>query len=482
MEQGDSAMPGLHQLAAQLQSGQTSSSKLVSDSLTAIETQNPRLNAFISLDADKALARAKASDDTGFAAPPSPLFGLPIAIKDVFMQQGVRTTCGSRFLEDFVAPFDATVIERLKAAGAVLVGKTNMDEFAMGSTTRHSHFGACVHPFDSAMTPGGSSGGSAVAVAAGLVPAAIGTDTGGSVRQPAALCGVVGIKPTYGRISRYGMIAYASSLDQCGIFGLTAADCGLVLQAIAGQDSRDATSGDTPLDDYSARPRDLKGLKLGVAGEFFSEGLDDKLREGIEYSLDVYRKLGAEVCEVSIPHFAQSVASYYVTATAEASSNLGRFDGVRYGRRSDKADNLTDLYTHSRSEGFGGEVQRRIMLGVFVLSSGYYDAYYLKAQKVRRLLAEDFARAFNQVDCLLAPVTPSPRLSAHLGEDDPTREYLADLYTVPVNMAGLPAISFPTYRVAKPKEAYGYASQLIGPHWSEALLLDLVASYEHAIG
>ena len=471
----------LHHIAQQLRTGQTTSKALTQASLAAISQHNKRLNVFISVDEAGALEQAQACDAKGYDDAPSALFGVPMAVKDVFMQQGIRTSCASAFLKDFIAPFDSTVIQRLKAAGAVIVGKTNMDEFAMGSTNSHSHFGACIHPFNPDISPGGSSGGSAVAVASGMTPVAIGTDTGGSVRQPAALCGVVGMKPTYGRISRYGMVAYASSLDQCGIFGRTAGDCATVLQALAGQDKLDATSGNAPVDNYTPTPGTCTGLKIGIAKEFWGTSLDSSIRQAMEHSLELYKNLGAQVLDISIPHFPQAVASYYVTATAEASSNLGRFDGVRYGQRASKADRLDEIYTHSRSQGFGSEVQRRIMLGVFVLSSGYYDAYYLKAQKIRRLLAEDFATAFTKVDCIMSPVTPSPRMSAHLDEDDPTREYLADLYTVPVNMAGLPAISFPCYQVNQPHLAYGYACQLIGPPWSEASLLNAVASYECSV-
>ena len=469
------------QLADQLRRGQTQASTLVDNAISAIAASNDQLNAFISQATPQTRQQAAQCDAAGYHLDTHPLAGIPIALKDVFLQQGTRTTCASRYLADFIAPYDATVVERLQAAGAIIVGKTNMDEFAMGSTTRHSYFGPCQHPFDSSLTPGGSSGGSAVAVAAGLVPVAIGTDTGGSVRQPAALCGVVGLKPTYGRISRYGMTAYASSLDQCGIFGLRAADCGTVLQAIAGHDRRDATSSDAPIDAYDATPCDLTGTTIGVAKECFGADLDDSLHQSIKRCLERFTKLGAQIREISIPHFPQAVASYYVTATAEASSNLGRYDGVRYGHRSPDSDDLQQLYTHSRSEGFGGEVQRRIMLGVFVLSSGYFDAYYNKAQKIRRLLAEDFARAFQKVDSILAPVTPAPHLAANLGQDNPTREYLADLYTVPANLAGLPAIAFPCEHVANPKQAYGFAAQLMGPHWSEKRLLNLVASYEDAL-
>ena len=449
--------------------------------LDRITRFNPEINAYITVDAEKSLAQAKAADDLLASGNATPLTGIPLAQKDIFCAKGWLTTCGSRMLDNFISPYDATVIERFNAAGAVILGKTNMDEFAMGSSNDNSYFGAVKNPWDTARVPGGSSGGSAAAVAALMAPAATGTDTGGSIRQPAALCNLTGLKPTYGVVSRYGMIAYASSLDQGGPMARSAEDCALLLNAMASFDERDSTSLDRPREDY-ARDLDkpLAGLKIGLPKEFFGAseraGCSPEVMQLVEAAIAEYRKLGAETVEVSLPNMELSIASYYVIAPAEASSNLSRFDGVRYGYRAPEYADLDDMYAKSRTQGFGTEVKRRILIGTYVLSHGYYDAYYLQAQRIRRLIANDFVEAFKQCDVIMGPTSPSTAFRLGEKASDPVQMYLSDIYTIAVNLAGLPGMSIPC----------GFANglpaglQLIGDYFSEARLLNAAHRYQLA--
>ena len=463
------------QLSAGLASGQFSSEELTRVFLERIERSNPQLNAFITVTAESALAQAQAADQRRQRGEAGPLTGIPIAHKDIFCTNGVRTSCGSQMLDRFIAPYDATVVERLNTAGAVMLGKTNMDEFAMGSSNETSYYGPVRNPWDLNAVPGGSSGGSAAAIAARLTPGATGTDTGGSIRQPAALCGITGIKPTYGRVSRWGMIAYASSLDQGGPMARTAEDCALLLTAIAGFDPRDSTCVDQPVPDYAAAlNQPLAGLKIGLPKEYFGTGLDTAVAAVIETAVAEYRKLGAETVEISLPNSQLAIPAYYVVAPAECSSNLARFDGVRYGHRCDNPKDLLDLYTRSRAEGFGAEVQRRILVGTFALSAGYYDAYYLKAQQIRRLISDDFRRAFDQVDVIAGPT--SPTVAFNLGEkvDDPITMYLSDIYTIAVNLAGLPSLSLPAGFVGQRPVGL----QLIGNYFAEERLLSVAHRYQ----
>ncbi len=432
------------ELAAGLRNKEFSSVELAKLYLDRVEASQPALNAFVSVTRDEALAEAAEADRALAAGKAGPLTGVPIAHKDIFCTNGVRTTCGSRMLDNFVAPYDATVVTKLRAAGAVMVGKTNMDEFAMGSSSETSYYGPVRNPWDTAMVPGGSSGGSAAAVGARLVPAATATDTGGSIRQPAALCGVTGLKPTYGRVSRYGMIAFASSLDQGGVIAASAEDAALMLGVMAGFDPNDSTSVDRPVPDYAAAlGQPMKGLRIGLLKEFFEKGLDAQVETRIREALSVYQELGAELREVSLPSLPLSVPTYYVVAPAECSSNLARFDGVRFGHRCENPKDLNDLYCRSRGEGFGAEVKRRIMTGTYVLSAGYYDAYYLQAQKVRQLITRDFERAFGEVDVLMGPTAPTPAFALGSKTSDPITMYLNDIYTIGANLAGLPALSIP---------------------------------------
>jgi aspartyl-tRNA(Asn)/glutamyl-tRNA(Gln) amidotransferase subunit A len=465
----------LSELSAGLRGRRFSSVELTRTLLERIARHNEALNAFLTVTEESALAGARRADATLQAGGGGPLTGVPIAHKDIFCTDGIRTTCGSRILDNFVAPYDATVAERLKTAGAVLLGKTNMDEFAMGSSNETSYYGPVRNPWDVTRVPGGSSGGSAAAVAARLVPVATGTDTGGSIRQPAALTGITGLKPTYGRVSRYGMIAFASSLDQAGVLTRSAADAAVVLGAMAGFDPRDSTSVDEPVPDYAAQlDKPLKGLKIGLLREFFDEGLDREVAKLIHAALEVLRAQGATTREVSLPHLPLSVPTYYVVAPAECSSNLSRFDGVRFGHRCEKPRDLLDLYKRSRGEGFGAEVKRRIMTGTYVLSAGYYDAYYLKAQKVRQLISEDFRRAFQEIDVLIGPTSPTPAFALGAKVDDPITMYLNDIYTIGANLAGLPAISVPCGFVG----ALPVGLQIIGPVFSEARLLNAAHRYQ----
>jgi aspartyl-tRNA(Asn)/glutamyl-tRNA(Gln) amidotransferase subunit A len=463
------------QLSAGLAAGEFSSEELTRSLLERIEQFNPGLNAFITVTDDVALSQARAADERRRQGQAGPLTGVPIAQKDIFCTDGVRTSCGSRMLDRFIAPYNATVVEKLNAAGMVMLGKTNMDEFAMGSSNENSFYGPVRNPWDLDAVPGGSSGGSAAAVAARLTPAATGTDTGGSIRQPAALCGLTGIKPTYGRVSRWGMIAYASSLDQGGPLARSAEDCALLLGAMAGFDPRDSTSVDRPVPDYvAALDRPLTGLKIGLPKEYFGEGLDGAVARAVAAAIAEYRKLGATVLDISLPNTHLAVPAYYVIAPAECSSNLARFDGVRYGHRCDQPKDLLDLYTRSRAEGFGPEVTRRILVGTFALSAGYYDAYYLKAQQIRRLISNDFQQAFAQVDVIAGPT--SPTVAFNLGEkvDDPITMYLSDIYTIAVNLAGLPGLSLPVGFVGQRPVGL----QLIGHHFAEECLLNAAHRYQ----
>jgi aspartyl-tRNA(Asn)/glutamyl-tRNA(Gln) amidotransferase subunit A len=462
------------ELAENLATGRVSSVDLTRHFLARIERLNPGLNALITLTADAALAAAAAADRRLGAGERGPLLGIPLIHKDIFCTDGVRTSCGSRMLDNFVAPYDATVVARLKTAGAVMLGKANMDEFAMGSSNETSFYGPVRNPWNTAKVPGGSSGGSAAAMAAGLAAYTTGTDTGGSIRQPAALTGVTGVKPTYGRVSRFGMVAFASSLDQAGVFARSAADAASVLKVMAGFDPLDSTSVDAPVPDYPALlGAPLKGLKIGLVREFF-DGLEGRAAALIHDALKVYTAEGAITEEVSLPHLPLSVPTYYVVAPAECSSNLSRFDGVRFGYRCDQPKDLTDLYRRSRGEGFGAEVKRRIMTGTYVLSAGYFDAYYLKAQKVRRLITDDFRAAFERVDLLIGPTTPTPAFDIGAKIDDPVTMYLNDIYTIGANLAGLPGISLPCGCV----DALPMGLQLIGPHFAEARLLNAAHQYQ----
>ena len=465
----------LTELAAGLRAGDFSSEELTRACLERIAEHDGTLNSFITVDEEHALAQARAADARLRQGEAGPLTGIPVAQKDIFCTDGVLTTCASRMLENFIAPYSATVVEKFDAAGAVMIGKTNMDEFAMGSSNETSYYGPVRNPWNPETVPGGSSGGSAAAVAARLVPAATGTDTGGSIRQPAALCGVTGLKPTYGRVSRWGMIAFASSLDQGGPIARSAEDAALLLGVMAGFDERDSTSIDRPVPDYTATLNDdIRGLKIGLPKEYFGEGLESGVAQAVESALDEYRKLGAEIVEISLPNTHLAVPAYYVVAPAECSSNLSRFDGVRFGHRCENPEDLEDLYKRSRGEGFGAEVKRRIMIGTYALSAGYYDAYYLKAQKVRRLIRDDFLRAFEQVDVIMGPTTPAPAFRLGEKTDDPITMYLSDIYTIAVNLAGLPGMSIPAGFV----NGLPVGLQLIGNHFDEARLLNVAHRYQ----
>ena len=449
--------------------------KTVECSLNAAAKLNETLNAFLEIDRDGALARA---DELDKASTTRSLHGIPIAIKDNICVRGLQTSCGSRILGDYHPPYNATVIERLHNAGAVIIGKTNCDEFAMGSSNENSAFGPVRNPWDTTKVPGGSSGGSAAAVASGIVPVALGSDTGGSVRQPASLCGVVGLKPTYGRNSRYGLVAFASSLDQVGVFARNVSDAAKVLAVIAGRDELDATTADVAVPDYAAAlSTDIKGARIGFPEALFGAGLDDEVGKTVKAVVDAYRALGAEIVDVDLPHARYAIAVYYIIATAEASSNLARFDGVRYGFRAEDAPELRQMYRKTREEGFGPEVKRRIMLGTYVLSAGYYDAYYRKAQQVRALIRKDFLDAFKQCDAIITPTSPTAAFSLGEKVDDPLAMYLNDIYTVTANLAGVPGLSAPC-GLSSERLPIGY--QLLGPYWSEPTLFKLAYAYEQA--
>jgi aspartyl-tRNA(Asn)/glutamyl-tRNA(Gln) amidotransferase subunit A len=463
------------QLAAGLRNGDFSSEELTRAYLERVARHDDTLNSFITVSETEALQQARLADQRLKAGNGTTLTGIPVAQKDIFCTNGVLTTCGSRMLENFVAPYNATVIDKFNAAGAVMLGKTNMDEFAMGSSNETSYYGPVRNPWNTDTVPGGSSGGSAAAVAARLVPAASGTDTGGSIRQPAALCGVTGLKPTYGRVSRYGMIAFASSLDQGGPLAQTAEDAAILLNTMAGFDSRDSTSIDEVAPDYTATLNDaIKGLKIGLPKEYFDEGLDAEVGKVVEAAIEEYKKLGAEIVDISLPNTHLAVPAYYVVAPAECSSNLSRFDGVRFGHRCEAPVDLEDLYKRSRGEGFGPEVKRRIMIGTYALSAGYYDAYYLKAQKVRRLISEDFKQAFEQVDVIMGPTSPSVAFKLGEKKDDPITMYLSDIYTIAVNLAGLPGMSIPAGFV----NGMPVGLQIIGSYFAEARLLNVAHQYQ----
>ncbi|HET8729496.1 MAG TPA: Asp-tRNA(Asn)/Glu-tRNA(Gln) amidotransferase subunit GatA [Moraxellaceae bacterium] len=467
----------LAELARGLAHREFSSRELTQHFLDRITRHDGKLNSFITVCADLALTQADAADARRAAGQASALTGLPLAQKDIFCTEGVRTSCGSKMLDNFISPYNAAVIERFNAAGAVMLGKTNMDEFAMGSSNETSFYGAVKNPWDTSKVPGGSSGGSAAAVAARLAPASTGTDTGGSIRQPASLCNLTGLKPTYGRISRWGMIAFASSLDQAGPMAQSAEDCALMLNVMSGHDGRDSTSIDLPVPDYTSTLNDsLQGLRIGLPREYFGEGLDADVGRVIESAIAELKKLGASVVEIDLPTSHLAVPAYYVIAPAECSSNLSRFDGVRFGHRCDHPKDLEDLYKRSRAEGFGAEVKRRIMVGTYALSAGYYDAYYLQAQKVRRLIKDDFARAFEQCDVIAGPTSPSVAFGLGEKQSNPIAMYLSDIYTIATNLAGLPGMSLP----AGFSNNLPVGLQLIGNYWSEAKLLNVAHRYQHA--
>lgn len=466
----------LSELSRLLADRSISSRELVDHYIQRIEQHNPQLNAFITVLADKARQQADSADKLRAEGKATALTGLPIAHKDLFCTLGERTTCGSRMLENFFSPYESTVTGKLKDQGMVSLGKTNMDEFAMGSSTESSYYGFCHNPWDASRVPGGSSGGSASAVAARLVPVATASDTGGSIRQPAAFCGVTGIKPTYGRVSRWGMIAYASSLDQGGILAPSAEDCALVLEAMAGFDPRDSTSVDQPVPSYVAHLNDsIKGLKIGLPEEYFGSGLDNTIRERIMAAVKEFEtQFNIEFIPISLPHTDAAAPAYYVIGPAECSSNLARFDGVRFGYRCDNPADLLDMYERTRQEAFGAEVKRRILIGTYALSEGYYDAYYLKAQKVRQLICNDFKAAFNKVDLILTPVTPFPAFGLGTRNDDPLSMYLSDIFTIPVNLAGLPAIALPAGDVS----GLPVGLQLIGNYFNEQKLFNAAHQYQ----
>jgi len=475
----------LKTLAQMLAKKEISSVELTQTFLNRIDTLNPTINAYIALDQDKTLAQAKAADVRIAAGNVTPLTGIPIAQKDIFCAQGWKTTCGSKMLENFIAPYDAHVITQFDQAGAVNLGKTNMDEFAMGSSNETSYFGGVKNPWDFSRVPGGSSGGSAAAVAARLCAAATGTDTGGSIRQPASLCGFTGLKPTYGVVSRYGMIAFASSLDQAGPMAKSAEDCALMMNVMAGFDERDSTSLNRDKEDYTrelynSNPnKPLQGLKIGLPKEFFADGLDAGVAKVIEDAIAEYKKLGAEIVDISLPNTGLSIPVYYVLAPAEASSNLSRYDGVRYGHRASEYTDLMDMYCKSRAEGFGAEVKRRILIGTYVLSAGYYDAYYLKAQQIRRLIAQDFEDAFKKCDVIMGPAAPSTAFKAGEKVDDPVAMYLQDIYTISTNLAGLPGMSVPAgFSTSADGKALPVGLQIIGNYFDEARMLNVAHQYQ----
>jgi aspartyl-tRNA(Asn)/glutamyl-tRNA(Gln) amidotransferase subunit A len=465
----------LKELSLQLAAKKISSVELTTDYLQRIKKLDSKLNSYITVTEQHALAQARAADEARAKAQAHILTGVPIAHKDIFCTQGIKTSCGSKMLDKFISPYDATVVEKLNALHVVTLGKTNMDEFAMGSSNESSFYGPVKNPWNLDCIPGGSSGGSAAAIAAGLAPAATGTDTGGSIRQPASLCGITGIKPTYGRVSRYGMIAYASSLDQGGPMAQTAEDCALLLNAMAGFDPKDSTSIDKAVPDYSKDlNQPIKGLRIGIPKEFFAEGLDPEVAKVVQTAIKEFEKLGAIVKEISLPHNHLSLPAYYLIAPAEASSNLARYDGVRYGYRCEQPKDLIDLYKRSRGEGFGSEVKRRIMIGTYALSSGYYDAYYLKAQKIRRLIHDDFATAFNEVDVIMGPTSPTVAFKIGEKSQDPVSMYLSDIYTLAINLAGLPAMSIP----AGFSQGLPVGLQIIGNLFSESKLLNVAHQYQ----
>jgi aspartyl-tRNA(Asn)/glutamyl-tRNA(Gln) amidotransferase subunit A len=465
----------LAELSLELKSKKISSTELTQHFLNRIQQYDKQLNSFITVTPEKALESAKKADEKIQHNQQSPLTGIPIAQKDIFCTKGTKTTCASKMLDNFIAPYNAKVVQQCEQAGMVMLGKTNMDEFAMGASNETSYYGSVKNPWDLSCVPGGSSGGSAAAVAARIAPCATGTDTGGSIRQPAAMCGITGLKPTYGRVSRYGMIAFASSLDTGGPMAISAEDCALLMNAIAGFDEKDSTSVDVPAPDYTKNlNQDLKGLKIGLPKEYFSEGLDKNIQQLLQDAINFYEKSGATIHEVSLPNSTLSIPVYYIVAPAECSSNLSRFDGVRYGYRCENPKNLQDLYERTRAEGFGAEVKRRILTGTYVLSAGYYDAYYLKAQKIRHLIQADFTKAFEKVDVILGPTAPSTAFKLGAKTNDPVSMYLADIYTCAINLAGLPAISLPVGFVS----GLPVGMQLIGNYFTEEKLLNTAHKYQ----
>lgn len=467
----------IREMAHGLETAQFSSRELTQHYLNRIAKIDPQVNAYITVTAEQALAAADAADQSRQNGQATQLSGIPLAHKDIFCTQGVRTSAGSKMLDNFISPYDATVVSKIKQAGLVTLGKVNMDEFAMGSTSESSYYGATKNPWNLDYVPGGSSGGSAAVVAADLAPFATGTDTGGSIRQPASFCGLTGLKPTYGRVSRFGIVSYASSLDQAGPMARSAEDCAFLLQSMAGHDAKDSTSVEKEVDDYVANlnKTSIKGLRIGIPKQYFNvQGLDADVKARVEESLKQLEQLGATLVEIDLDMVDSYISTYYLIAPAEASSNLSRYDGVRYGYRCEQPTDLMDLYTRSRSEGFGPEVQRRILIGTYALSAGYYDAYYVKAQKVRRLIQQDFLKAFNQVDVIAAPSAPTTayKIGASL---DPVELYLGDIYTTAVNLAGLPAINAP---VGFDQNQLPVGLQLIGNYWSESQLLSIVHQYQ----
>ncbi len=470
----------IHELHDLLVKKEIRPQEIVEDVFKRIEAVEDKVKAYLSLTKELALKQAEEAEKKILKGETSPLTGIPLAIKDNICTEGIKTTCASKMLENFVPPYDATVIKALKAEGAVMVGKTNMDEFAMGSSTENSAFQITHNPWDLDRVPGGSSGGSAAAVAADECIAALGSDTGGSIRQPAGFCGVVGVKPTYGCVSRFGLVAFASSLDQIGPLAKDVRDAAILLSAIAGHDPYDSTSAPLEKKDYAQKiGEEIKGIKIGVPKEAFGEGLEEEVKTTLERNIQIFSDLGAEVIEVSLPHLEYAVAVYYIIAPAEASSNLARYDGVKYGFRDKEAGNLIDMYCQTRSKGFGPEVKRRIMLGTYVLSAGYYDAYYKKASQVRTLIKEDFLNAFKQCDFIITPVSPTPAFKIGEKTDDPLQMYLSDIYTIPINLAGVPAISLPG---GLSKDRLPIGLQIIGPHFSEVELFKVAYQFEQALG
>ena len=468
----------IHEMQQQLAAGTTTAVALTEAFLQQIKATDEQINAFITVCDQQALAAAREADEQRAAGNVQPLTGIPVALKDIFVTEGIRTTCASKILGDYLPPYDGTAVRKLKEQGAVIVGKLNMDEFAMGSSNENSAFGAVRNPWNTDCVPGGSSGGSAACVSARQAVATLGTDTGGSIRQPASHCGVVGLKPSYGRVSRYGVIAYASSLDQVGPLTRDVRDCAIMLGAVAGYDCADSTSVDLPVPDYLATlEQGVAGKKIGLPKEYFIDGLDDDVKQAIDASVAKYKELGAEIVEVSLPHTKYAVACYYVVATAEASSNLARYDGVRYCQRVDEGNGLAEMYSQTRAAGFGDEVKRRIMLGTYALSSGYYDAYYIKAQKVRALIQQDFTKAFEQVDCILTPVAPTAAFGLGDKTSDPLQMYLSDIFTLSANLAGICGMSLPC---GISQKGLPIGVQLLGKAFGEAELLQTAYAFEQA--
>jgi len=465
----------LSELSTMLEAGDVTSVQLTEHFLQRIKDYDGEINSFVSVTEEQALNAAAKADAQRKAGNAGPLTGIPFAHKDIFCTQGVKTTCGSKMLDNFISPYDATVVEKMQQAGIVMLGKTNMDEFAMGSSNETSFYGVVKNPWNTKAVPGGSSGGSAASVAARLTPASTGTDTGGSIRQPASFCGITGLKPTYGRVSRYGMIAFASSLDQAGPMAQSAEDCALLLNAMSGFDPRDSTSLEKEVPDYTADlNKPLNGLRIGLPKEYFGEGLSDEINTVIQKAIEEYRALGAEIIDISLPNTHLAVPVYYVVAPAECSSNLSRFDGVRFGHRCEDPKDLEDLYKRSRGEGFGEEVKRRIMVGTYALSAGYYDAYYIKAQQLRRMISDDFTQAFEKVDVIMGPAAPETAFNIGEKTDDPISMYLSDIYTIAVNLAGLPGMSVP----AGFSNNMPVGLQIIARHFDESRLLNVAHQYQ----